>query len=241
MKMSFYQFCKENKKEDLLCQWDEDANGPMTPETVSYGSNKKVWWHCEKGHRWQAIINSRSSGRGCPVCTGRKVAEGFNDLASTYPALAAQWHPVKNGKLTPQDVTASSNRRVWWRCPLGHEWQTAVYSRAQDLTDCPYCTNRKVLVGFNDLATVQPQVASQWHPTLNGALTPQQVTAGSKRKVWWRCPEGHEWQAAVHARAGSRKNGCPVCAGNVSQKKMQKYQMLEMYDRGTKKLKIRRA
>lgn len=218
MKMSFYEFCKQNEKEELLSQWDEEANKGLSPRTVSYGCGKKVWWRCENGHKWQAIINSRSGGRGCPVCSGRKVIAGVNDMAGAYPSLAAQWHPSLNGALTPQDVTSSSNKRVWWRCSLGHEWQTSVYARTQDLTECPYCTNRKVLAGFNDLATVQPQLAAQWHPSLNGALTPEQVTAGSKRKVWWRCPEGHEWKAAVHARAGSRKNGCPVCAGNVKRR-----------------------
>lgn len=234
MKKSFYEFCVENEKEDLLRQWDEAGNGALTPETVSYGNGKKVWWRCEKGHTWQAVISSRSGGKGCPVCSGRMVAAGVNDLASVYPALAAQWHPSKNGKLTPQEVTSASNKRVWWKCPRGHEWQTAVYSRTQDFTDCPYCTNRKVLAGFNDLATVQPRLAALWHPSLNGALTPKQVTAGSKKKVWWVCPEGHEWKAAVHARAGNRKNGCPVCAGNVSQKRRQKYQTSKIHSAETK-------
>ena len=80
---------------------------------------------------------------------------------------------------------------------------------------CPYCAGRKVLPGFNDLATADPRVAAQWHPTLNGSLTPEAVTAGSRKKVWWVCPEGHVWKAAVYARAGSWKSGCPVCAGRV--------------------------
>ena len=84
---------------------------------------------------------------------------------------------------------------------------------------CPYCVNKKVLVGFNDLASIEPKIAAEWHPTLNGALTPEKVTAGSNRKVWWLCPEGHVWRTAISNRTNAKKRtGCPVCAGNVSQK-----------------------
>ena len=70
-----------------------------------------------------------------------------------------------------------------------------------------------VLPGFNDLATRDPAVAAQWHPTLNGALGPQDVTLGSSRKVWWLCPDGHVWKAVISSRTGPQHCGCPVCAG----------------------------
>ena len=89
---------------------------------------------------------------------------------------------------------------------------------------CPYCSNRKVLQGYNDLATVAPDVAAQWHPTLNGELTPEMVTAGSGRPIWWRCEQGHVWRARIDTRAGQQRSGCPVCAGNVSRKKQKQYQ-----------------
>ena len=76
---------------------------------------------------------------------------------------------------------------------------------------------------FNDLATVAPQIAAQWHSELNGSRTPEMVTAGSKKKVWWRCGEGHVWQAVIYSRTGERKHGCPVCAGTVSRKRRDRY------------------
>ena len=77
---------------------------------------------------------------------------------------------------------------------------------------------------INDLATTHPRIAEQWHPTLNGKLAPQMVTAGSTRKVWWICPEGHVWRTAVYNRAGRNKQtGCPVCAGNARVKYRQRY------------------
>ena len=128
--------------------------------------------------------------------------------------LAAQWDTERNGTLTPQQVTLTSNRKVWWICEKGHSFQTVIASRANG-TGCPYCTNRKVLAGFNDLATVEPKIASEWHPTLNGALTPEMVTVGSTKKVWWECPLGHVWKATIYSRTGAKKCGCPVCAGKT--------------------------
>lgn len=129
-------------------------------------------------------------------------------------ALLAQWHPVKNGPLTPRQVSYGSRQKIWWLCPKGHEWQAAVYTRTKG-SGCPYCSGKTALSGFNDLATLAPEVADQWRPTLNGTLTPDQVTAGSHRTAWWACSNGHIWKAIIYSRAGPQKCGCPVCAGKV--------------------------
>lgn len=200
---------------DLARQWHPTRNGKLTPRDLVAGTRRRVWWRCEAGHAWQAAVASRANGAGCPVCTGKKVMPGENDLASYKPELAAGWHPTRNGKLTPSDVTPSSNRKVWWLCPLGHEYQAVVSARAASGTDCPYCAGRRVLPGFNDLATLEPETAAEWHPTLNGALTPEMVTVGSHKKVWWECAAGHAWTAVVYSRVGRQKTGCPICAGRA--------------------------
>lgn len=200
----------------LAAQWHPTKNRELTPEQVGAGYDKKVWWMCEKGHEWQAAVKTRvRESSGCPVCANYVALAGYNDLATTHPLVAAQWHPEKNGNLSPEQVVAGSKRYVWWRCSLGHEWRAKVVDRTRGTNSCPYCSNQKVLAGFNDLATTHPDVAVQWHPALNGDLTPQQVTAGSTRRIWWICPEGHIWRTAVYNRAGKNKQtGCPVCAGN---------------------------
>ena len=210
----------------LAAQWHPTKNGSLTPDQIPPGTTRKVWWICEKGHEWQAGVASRVSGCGCPVCAGRQVEAGENDLASLFPAIAAQWHPTKNETLTPRQVTPSSNRKVWWLCPLGHTYQSIVAARVQRSSGCPYCAGRKVLPGFNDLATVEPEVARQWHPTLNGTLTPEMVTGGSSRKVWWECGQGHVWKAAISSRTGPKKCGCPVCAGRVNAKQRARYERI---------------
>ena len=204
---------------ELLSEWDTEKNAPLTPEQVLAGTHRKIWWRCKKGHSWQAAAVSRIRNRTeCPVCAGKKVISGENDLATVFPQLAAQWDAEKNGSLTPENVSPNSNRRVWWKCEKGHAYCAVIAYRAQSSSGCPYCTNRKVLAGFNDLATLEPAVAKEWHPTLNGALTPEMVTAGSHRKVWWQCALGHVWKAAIYPRTGKQRCGCPICAGRTKHK-----------------------
>ncbi len=197
---------------DLARQWHPVKNGARTPDTLSVGSHSRVWWLCEKGHAWQAAVKSRASGSGCPVCANRRLIAGENDLASTHPALARQWHPEKNGALTPRSVSAGARRKVWWRCEKGHAWQAAVVSRASGGAGCPVCAGKLVIAGENDLASIFPDIAAEWHPEKNGTLRPQQLTPYSNRRVWWRCEKGHAYQACVGARSLSG-SGCPYCAG----------------------------
>ena len=132
-----------------------------------------------------------------------------NSLANQKPEIAKQWHPTKNGKLTPDMFSVRSNVRVWWMCEKGHEWQSTPNDRVGGY-GCPYCTNQKTLPGYNDLATTNPGLAKEWHPTKNGDLTPQMIPAGTEKKVWWMCEKGHEWQAVVYSR--NKGKGCPICA-----------------------------
>lgn len=176
-------------------------------------SNRKVWWQCARSHDWQGTISHRASrGDTCPYCSGKRVLDGFNDLATTAPAVAAEWHPTKNGDLAPAHLTSGSGRRVWWECQRGHEWVAVVQARTgRHQTGCPYCANKKVLCGFNDLASTHVKVATEWHPSLN-SLSPHDVTAGSNKRAWWRCNLGHEWSTMVLNRTVGG-TCCPVCTG----------------------------
>lgn len=115
--------------------------------------------------------------------------------------LLREWDFERNKDVTPSQVTIGSHRKVWWKCAGGHSWQTAVRERVKGKR-CPFCMNRRLLTGFNDLQTRFPEIAKQCHPILNGNLTAQMVTSGSKKKVWWECSEGHVWQAVVYSRTG---------------------------------------
>ena len=222
-----YTFCIENGKEYLLKEWDAKKNGELSPDQVSFGTHRKAWWRCSMGHSWEAEVCSRTRGEGCPFCAERRVVAGENDLAGSYPNLAKQWVADKNLPLTPETVSVYSNKQVWWQCKLGHQWKSTVASRTARGTECPFCVGRKVLPGFNDLRTLNPAVAAQWHESLNGQLTPEQVTVGSSKRVWWQCQDGHVWRARVVARTGPERTGCPVCAGRIKSSKQRYYQAVE--------------
>ena len=124
--------------------------------------------------------------------------------------LLSQWDGPGNAPLTPATVSYGSRRKVWWQCDHGHRWQAAVYTRTGGESGCPYCAGKRPWPGFNDLASQYPDLAAQWHPTRNGDLTPDQVLCGSNRRVWWQCPQGHQWSAIVKSRTEGA--GCPYCA-----------------------------
>jgi hypothetical protein len=139
-----------------------------------------------------------------------------NCLATLFPLVAAEWHPTKNGNLTPDKIVAKSHSKVWWLCPKAadHEWQATVNNRTNG-RGCPHCVGKKVSV-TNSLAVLFPGIATEWHPTKNGRLTPDKVVAGSHEKFWWRCAQGtdHEWQATLANRTHKTSaTGCPFCRG----------------------------
>ena len=215
--MTFYEWCMESNRRDLLEDWDYQKNSPVTPEDVSKGSNCKVWWRCHVcGHEWEAMVNHRYRGSGCRMCGYKRISKSRRSpktgesLLDKNPKLAQEWHPTKNGNVLPKDVPFKSSYKAWWIGSCGHEWQSVVSSRTAG-NGCPYCSNVRVLSGFNDLATIFPNLVSEWNQTKNGEITPQTVLARSNKKAWWQCSAcGNEWQAAMSKRALGQ--GCPECA-----------------------------
>ncbi|MBQ5676407.1 MAG: hypothetical protein IIV45_15290 [Lachnospiraceae bacterium] len=192
----------------LAKEWNYDKNNGLTPTDVLPSSNKKVWWKCGKGHEWKAMIRSRSDGRGCPYCSGRHAVNGKNDLQTVNPVLATEWNYERNCGLMPVDVLPNSNKKVWWKCSKGHEWQSTVANRNNG-NGCPYCLGRYAVKGENDLQTVNPALAEEWNYEKNGDLKLEEFTANSNKDVWWKCSKGHVWHASIANR--SKGNGCPVC------------------------------
>lgn len=187
--------------------WAYEKNAPLQPSQFTSGSEKKVWWCCDEGHYWQALICNRVSGTNCPYCSGHSVLAGFNDLQTISLDLVKEWDWKKNDIL-PSQLTAMSGRMVWWRCEKGHSWKMTVCARGKG-SKCPYCNNQKVLVGFNDLISHSPEIATEWDCEKN-IIKPSQIMYGSRKKVWWKCGKGHSWQANVSDRV--RGTNCPYCS-----------------------------
>ena len=132
-----------------------------------------------------------------------------NSFATAHPELAKDWHPTKNGSLTPEMVSRLSGKKVWWLASCGHEWHSPISNRVQN-PGCPYCTGKKVLSGFNDLATRRPDVAAEWNYEKNNGLLPSEVSFGSDKSVWWKCSRGHEWRTSVNNRT-NQNTKCRIC------------------------------
>jgi hypothetical protein len=147
-----------------------------------------------------SIATPSKTSSGCAVCAGHQVQKGYNDLATTHPALSAQ----ANG-WDPSEISQGSNLKRSWKCSLKHEWLAVISDRAIKQSGCPFCAGKRVLFGFNDLQTINPTIGNQafgWDPTT--------VTIGSSKKLKWMCTEGHIWSTTVLAR--TQGYGCPTCA-----------------------------
>lgn len=207
----FKTWCEQNGREDLLSEWDYAKNTSITPDSTSRGSGKKVWWHGKCGHEWDMAICNRTGEKqaGCPICSGKRLLTGVNDLQTKYPDIAAQWHPTRNGSLTPDKALSGTNKKVWWRCEHEHEWEATINSRTNNKSGCPICAGRKILAGYNDLATLYPDVLKEWNYEKN-TIAPNEIMPHTIKKVWWTCPSGHDYLMTTASK--TRGHGCPTCA-----------------------------
>ena len=262
---------------DIFGEWHPTKN-TLTPDSVTKGSGRKVWWLGQCGHEWEAVVQNRVKGAGCPFCANKRLLPGFNDLATRFPGVVAEWHPTRN-PTGPEEImpgskkrawwlcgvcdrewetridfrtamntgcpscrnriraleksgtmdpalqeqwsplnenpatlyTPHSNFKAWWVCEVGHEWNAPISRRTQG-SGCPVCSGREVREGFNDLPSVCPVIAAEWHPTKNDRQV-LSVTAGSGYRAWWKCEKGHEWQTDVATRVLHRTR-CRYCANN---------------------------
>ena len=213
---------------ELAKRWHPTKNGDLSPKDVTCRSNKKVWWYLpyddpETGRHfnfeWEDYVYHQTHGYGCPYLSGLSVWPGYNDLATKVPELAKQWHPTKNGKLRPENVTPYSGKKVWWFLPyddpetgkhFDFEWEASPASRSAG-RGCPFLSGNAVWPGYNDLASSYPEVAKEWHPTKNRRRTTEQVYKKDTRKYWWRCENcEHSWRASVRERTCEERM-CPVC------------------------------
>ena len=177
------------------------------PAEITAGSNRVLNWKCPKGHNFETRISHRTTGKSvCPVCSNYKVLIGFNDLLTTHPEIAKEavgWDPTT--------IIAGTHSRKTWKCPKQHTYTAQVVSRTGiDKTGCPFCDNKKVLKGFNDLKTTHPQVAE-----LASGWDPSTVIAGSKIKKKWLCLEGHTYMTQISSKTRDLSTNCPVCSNKV--------------------------
>ncbi len=235
-KMSFGE-----KFPDIAKQWHPTKNGTLTPYDVISSSRTKVWWLCPNScsygciHEWEMTPRARTiDKKGCHYCAERmNVICVHQSIAFTHPEIAKQWHPNKNGTLTPTQVSSGSGRRVWWICDKScaygcpHEWDAYVYSRCLTNSKCPYCYGLSHCI-HKSIKYTHPHLLDEMHPTKNINIDILNLRAGShKEKIWWVCKtnKDHSWLTSVNARTTGQ--GCPTCV-NKTEKQLFEY-LLSMY------------
>jgi len=219
--------------DELQKQWHAKLNMHLGNILIRPGSNRKVWWSCDQcpdglPHIWEAIVNARTQGRGCPFCSGQAVCQ-HNTLARKAPEVALFWDIKKNHPLSPDQLTVSSGMKAHWKCSVClHEWQASVMSKARYRTGCPRCAKANSGGKADGTKQKHPTFAAAQHALLqqwdhdrnkeNGDF-PDNTTLQSAKLIWWQCqecPKGkvHSWQTrAAHRTSQKKPSGCPCCAG----------------------------
>ena len=187
---------------------------------VIAGSNKKAVFMCPDCHQeFEATINHvvRSVGNGttgCPVCAGRKIVSGINDIASQYPEVAAMLS--EKDKHIAFKVGVGSTKKAIFICPdCKQEFEAVIQNVVRSVsktntTGCPVCAGKKVVPGINDLASQYPKVAAMWSG--KNKLTASEVAVGSNKKAVFVCPDcGKEFKAMICNVVGSVENDCTGC------------------------------
>ena len=180
---------------------------------LSTGSESKIEWECEKGHRWMAKVYNRTNVKnhtGCPYCNSKLLLVGFNDLATTHPDVAKLCYDPEDA----HKIMATSAGIRKWQCAEGHVWEAPVSRLTRQGSRCPYCSGRLPIVGKTDLATTHPDLASE----LADPALATKLKAGSHKKVEWVCSNdpSHRWFAFVYSRTGKNAKGCPYCSGRYT-------------------------
>lgn len=215
---------------NLLEFWNTEKNKNVDPYKLSPCSHKLVWWKCHNGHEWKRTVNAIRKNPSCPICKGkvtlqkrieaktkkenekiiqRRKRKEKNSIQNRAPELAKQWNYEKNKDILLSEITIGSNKKVWWKCEKGHEWEAVVGSRVYRNCNCPICSSRKIQKGYNDLETLRPEISKQWDYIKNRDIDITKVGPKSKLQVWWKCELNHQWKETIVSRANNIL--CPIC------------------------------
>jgi rubrerythrin len=204
-------FCETNHKEYLLSEWDYETN-PFSPEDITFGSQKTVNWICSLNHPFpQKILCRTRQGQGCPFCAGKKLLPGFNDPATRFPEIAADWS--MDNELSASQVLSGTNTDAKWKCHIcDYEWEAKVHARTgKSHTGCPMCAGAVLVKGKNDLLSQFPEIAKEWDYSCN-EKSPDEVFAKTSDRAFWICSMcGYAFPMKIQNRT-AQNQGCPRCA-----------------------------
>ena len=207
---------------EVAKEWDYEKNSPLLPSDVTYGSTRKVWWKCRScGNEWFAAIYPRTKGEGCLICGNKRGAEkriqkilnNGSSFADKAPWLLNEWDYNKNC-IDPKQVPFQSHKKYYWICEKGHSYDLSIAQKYNGY-GCPYCSGKRVLKGFNDLASHNPELLSDWDYE-NNTISPEEITFGSKKKVYWKCQNcGKPFQVSVQEKRRRGTKYCQFCRKEI--------------------------
>ncbi len=173
---------------------DKNAALGIDVSALTVGTHRQVWLSCPVGHSWEGEFKGV---RGCPFCSGARVLFGYNDMATLHPGVAAEWHPTKNGALTPCEVSPGSKKLVFWLCPrCGYEYQAYIFNKTRRGDGCPACSSKRLVVGLNDFATVHPELLQEWSPE-NELLPDALRCTDVSTFIYWDCECGRKYHEPI--------------------------------------------
>ena len=216
------EWCIENKREDLLEEWDYEKNCELgyTPDNVTPFKNKDVFWNCKTcGGNYPAKISKRTTNRNCPYCAGKKVLKGINDFETwcknnNMQHLLDEWDYDIN-TIKPYETVPFSHIEIQWKCPICEgKYPLHLSSRTKGKQNCPYCAHQRILKGYNDFETFckkenRLELLHMWSP--QNKLTPSDVFPTSRDEVEWVCQNGHIWKSSIANMTTRMGDFCPIC------------------------------
>ena len=187
---------------------------------ITCGCDKKFVWHCHVcGFSYEQTVKDKTRKHyGCPICNNKKIISGYNDLhtwciKNNRKDILDEWDPSNTVKIT--EISRNYNHLVKFICKCGHHYEQTVCDKTNKSTTCPYCTNQKVLPGYNDLKTWcyknnREDILKDWVYDKN-LCKPENITPFSNKYIWFNCPVCHGNYGAVVSNKTARKCGCPYC------------------------------
>ena len=234
----------KEKYPEIFAQIDVERTLQQYPdldlENITVGSRKKLWWKCKEHNTlWQAEVYRRTNNKcNCPICMKnqkvkklqlKNLIKGVNDLKTLYPEIAKEWNYEKNSN-TPDNITVSSGKKYWFKCSrCGGDYLALISNKTQNNASCPYCSNKKVLPGYNDFQTRFPNIAKEWDYKKNYPVLPNQILPGTHKKYWFICKNGHSFHMSVNSRTSYHFCNCPYCAHQKSIPELTIYEICKEY------------
>ena len=203
---------------ELTSYWSSKNTQKIDEITLSEAKNKKYIWLCdccnlEFNEKLSIVldkfsnINNRELKKICPYCN-KKIPKPEESLGYKKPFLKSEWLENINGDI--YNVFSNSNDIIEWICRKCHRnFKAKISNRAEDDKCCPYCSNRILIKGINDLATTHPHLIKEWSNLNDRQLSC--LTNKSSYKAWWKCSVcSNTYQQVVSSKLIS-KTSCPYC------------------------------